>query len=318
MKLFTFTISRKIPNYRQLVSNLRLFVHKNITMVFFGTVLEVANRLGTLIALHPNNPYYKLITVACFFSVLNMAFHTGYFCFESIGDFDKFTSVLGAFLNIMMHASKACFILLNSGNLLALYYKIRKLCYDPRKSHYADAQRLERKMEIFSRFYIFFIMVAAAAVTFNPFFVQFIEYYNTGKVMKFRWEMPFPFASPFFNLKSSPAYEITYAIFLIAIIPFALFAVSPDLLFMAVCVHIYGLFKHLTKNIRNCAANPSDLKVLRRCVDYQNTIYGIVDDTKSVFGNLFFCQCFGSMVIVYTQVFVATQVRNSKLKESKI
>lgn len=277
-------------------------------MVFFGTVLEVANRFGVLLALHKGNPCYKLITLFCWLSVVNSAVHTGCFYVQNIDDFDLSTSVLGAFMNMLMHLVKVHLIMYNSEELVALYFKLRRLCHDPKRSHFEAAKRIESHIELFTRIYLSFILLVATAITINPLIVQTMEYIQTGVVVVYRWETPFPFASPFGNITSSPIYEITYLSWIVGIVPLAMFVISADLLFMACCFHIRGLLIHLKFMMQNYAVDPNNLERLKRCVFYQNSIYEIVKDTQLVFGGIFFTQYIGTLVIVCTQAFLATKV----------
>lgn len=281
--------------------------------IFFGTILSVANRFGALVALHPTNPYYKVLTFANLFSVVNVCFHTGYFYLQNINDFEKSTSVLGAHLNMLVHLSKIYILLVRGDTFLSVYKQLRRLCHDPMSKHFAAAQVLDKRVSLFGRIFIVFVLIVTVAITLNPLFVQFLEFYNTGQVVNFRWELPFPYANPFFDLKSSPGYEITYAFFAISIFPLGMFVISTDLLFMATCIHIRGLFHHLTVEMKDAMACPGDKEKLGKAVSLQNLIYRIVEDTEKVFGNIFFSQCIGTLVIVCTEVYLATKVSLIKL-----
>lgn len=277
-------------------------------MVFFGSVLEISNRFGVLLALHKTNPCYKLITLFCWMSVVNVAVHTGLFYIQNIEDFDKSTSVLGAFMNMLMHLVKVHLLMFNSDEFLALYFKLRRLCNDPKRTHYEAARKIEGQIELFVRVYLGFIILVAVTITINPLIVQTMEYFQTGHVHQYRWETPFPFASPFGDIRSSPIYEITFATWTVSILPLAMFVISADLLFMACCFHIRGLLVHLKFMMESYAVTPNNLEQLKRCVFYQTSIYEIVKDTQYVFGGIFFTQYLGTLVIVCTQAFLATRV----------
>lgn len=283
-------------------------------MVFYGSILEISNRSGILVALHKNNPYYKWMTLFSVISILNIVFHTASFYVEHIEDFDLSTTVLGALMNMLMHSVKVYLILAKNDKLINLYYQVKKLRNDPKCSHYKDASKLEKKIEIITKAYLGFVGLLTLTITTNPLLVQLIEFVTTGSVIKYRWELPFPYANPFLDLKSSPAYEITYGPFAISVWPMAMFVVSPDLLFLATCIHVRGLFDHLKTKLQKLNQCPNDLRMLRHCVDYQNSIYEIVMNMKRVFGSIFFIQSMGSLVIVCTQIFVATKVSLSEFK----
>lgn len=283
-------------------------------MVFYGSILEIANRSGILVSLHKNNPYYKWITLFSLISVLNIIFHTASFYVQHIEDFDLSTTVLGALMNMLMHSVKVYLILANNHKLIKLYYQVKNLCNDPKCSHFEDASNLERKIEIITRGYLGFVGLLTLAITTNPLLVQLIEFVTTGSVINYRWELPFPYANPFLDLKSSPAYEITYTLFAISVWPMAMFVISPDLLFLATCTHVRGLFDHLKSKLQKLNQCPNNIGMLRNCVDYQNSIYDIVKEMKRVFGSIFFIQSMGSLVIVCTQIFVATKVSLSAVE----
>lgn len=277
-------------------------------MVFYGTLLKVANHSGLLVSLHKRDPFYKILTLLSAMCIFNIVFHTGSFYYRNIEDFDLSTSVLGSLLNFTMHSVKTFVVLVKNDYLLCLYYKMRKMCYDPEKDNFALAQKVERRIEFVTRTYLSLIVIAIVVVLTNPSLLQLIEYVNTGSVSRYRYELPFSFANPFLDLESSPAYEITYLICVISIVPLFIFVVSPDLLFMATCTHIGGLCDHLKAKVKSLIKNPGDLNVLRDCVDYQNSIYELIRDTERVFGLVFFVQCMGSLIVICSQIFVATQV----------
>lgn len=277
-------------------------------MVFYGSLFKLANRTGVLIALHKENRWYKLLTIASYFSIWNMLVHTATFYAENIEDFDLSTSVLGGLINIVTHSIKIPLILVKNDDLIRLYHKVSKLCTDPKLTNFEAAKDLERKIELFTKIYFCFLGLVIVVVSSNPLIVQSIEFFRTGRVDVYRWELPFPYANPLFSLKSSPAYEITYAIYASSVIPMVGCALSPDLLFMATCTHIRGLCDHLKTKIQKFIEDPSDSVALKEFVDYQNSIYEIIKDTQRVFGGVIFIQCMGTLIIVCTEIYVATQV----------
>lgn len=244
-----------------------------------------------------------------------MLLHTSCFYFEHIEDFELSTAAVGGFLDIIVQIIKSGLMLKNNDRFIKLYFKLRRLCDNPNNANYENAQALERRINLYVRVYFYFMGFAVIAVTTNPFFVQCIEYFQTGKVIKYRWELPFLYANPLYNLKSSPAYELTYAVFIITVVPIVIFAISSDFLFMASCIHIGGLFDDLNIKLKFAIENARNGRTLRDAVDYQNTIYDIVKDAQEVFGSIYFTQCLGALVIVCTLIFVATQVSGPTYSE---
>lgn len=281
-------------------------------MVFFGSVFHLANYTGVFVALHKGNPYYKLLTIFSWFSVLHMCIHCCYFYIENVGDFELSTAGIGPSLNIIMQTIKSVLLLKNNAQLVALYLKLRKLCDDQKNPHYEHAQQLDRKINSVIRIYFTFLGFAAVAFTTNPLLVQLIEFRQTGSVTRYRWELPFNYANPLFDVRSSPAYEVTYAVFAITLMPLTIYVISSDLLFMATCMHISGLWDDVRRKIQLYSERPLSGGRLREIVDYQNAIYEIVKDTQKVFSGIFFTQCMGALVIICTLIFVATQVGTSE------
>lgn len=278
-------------------------------MVFFGIGLKLANNLGLLTALHKKNPFYKCIIGIMLLDFLLVTFHTGYFYWENILDFDKSTAVIGAFMYCIQSIAKSVMFLYKNDDFLVLYFKLKNLCDNPRRLHYQKAQEIEGKIEKYMRpgivgFYILLLIYAM-----NPMLQMLIEYVQTGSVIEKRWEFPVPFANPFLNLTSSPGYEIVYAFYGISVIPLVSFLAATDILFMITCYHTYGLLGHLKLRLHAYNENPNRMDFFRSCVEYQNAIYDVVSTTQNVFGGIFFLQFIGTTVILCTQVFLVTQVR---------
>lgn len=281
-------------------------------MVFLGTLFEIANLSGILLSFNKLSPYYKMRTLISWSSVFNMVFHTGYFYYRNLDDFDQSTLVIGPLTNILMQLIKVNIILIQNDNLVNLYEKLERICANPNNSNYKNTTKIEKYLELFVRIYLGFVAFVCVAISTNPLLVQLIEYLNTGNVVKYRFELPFPYASPFVDLNSSPAYELTFILFILGIFPLAMFVISPDLLFLGTCAHVTGLMEHLKILMVKVIDDPKDEARLRKVVEIQNMIYDIVKETQSVFGNIFFTQCLGTLFIVCTQIYVATKVSEFK------
>lgn len=179
---------------------------------------------------------------------------------------------------------------------------------------------MDKNLQFYSRNIIRFVVLAMLSVIFNPVIVKTIEYFQTGTIVKYRWDLPIPYASPFFDLQVSPAYEIMYITFALSFVPDVFFAYSPDFLFMGMCIHIHGLFKELECRFKEVGTSVTQGRISKRqfrdnykhCIDFQNEIYAIVTDTQNVFGNIFFTQFIGTIIIVCSQAFLGTQVRGNK------
>lgn len=275
-------------------------------MVFFGSVLKIANYSGILVSLHDDHPHYKLLTFFSCSCVLNMVFHTAYFYIENIKDFDLSTSVLGALITVVMHLFKVEAILNQNKLFMDIYLKIKGMAEED--TDRIALANLEKTIERVARAFLSLVAVLLISLCTTPPLVQLIEYLETGSISKYRWELPLPYANPFVNLASSPAYEITFIIFVVTVTPLAMLLVSPDLLFMATCMHIEGLWHLVIIKAKDFIVNPNDADSLRILVDYQNRIYEIIQETKQVFGRIFFVQSLGTLVIACTQIYVATQV----------
>lgn len=87
---------------------------------------------------------------------------------------------------------------------------------------------------------------------------------------------------------------------------------------MGMCIHINGLFKELEYRYKSVGHSVTQGRISKRefrnnykhCIDFQNDIYAIVKDTEKVFGNIFFIQFIGTIIIVCSQAFLGTQVRD--------
>lgn len=65
-----------------------LIVVLGLGMVFYGSLMVIANRSGILVALHKSNPYYKLLTLFSWTCVFNSTFQTAWYYIEHIEDFE--------------------------------------------------------------------------------------------------------------------------------------------------------------------------------------------------------------------------------------
>lgn len=277
-------------------------------MVFFGTILKVANILGLLTALHKRNPYYKIITGSMLFGFFVICFHTGFYYQENVENFDKSTLVIGGIIYCLKTFVKVFYFLYRNNEFLELYFKLKKLCDNPIRSHYKQAQETENTIERLARRALLAFIILLYLFISNPLFLMLYEYLTTGSVVKYRREFPIPFANPFIDINKSPVYEFVYGGYALAAPTLLLFGVSADLLFMATCYHIHGLFGHLKERIRLFNNSPHKMEYFRSCVDYQNSVYEIVNVTQRVFADIFFIQFAGTTIILCTQVYLITQV----------
>lgn len=155
--------------------------------------------------------------------------------------------------------------------------------------------------------WIGFLLVAACVVIGNPLLVMAIEYFNTGKIVESRWELPIPFASPYIDFASSPGFELTFIEFAITFIPEVYFAFSPSFLFLGICLYLDGMFLELSYRFRDINERRA-FHEFRDCVEFQNEIYYLVENAGQVFGSSFFTQFINTILTVCLQAYLATQV----------
>lgn len=286
-------------------------------MVFLGTILNISNQTGMLPTLHKNNPLYLLRAVVNLIGAFSIIFHCGWFYYmNNKCDFVQATFGLGMCMCVLMHVTKVLLWLTRNNQFLAVYLRLKQFYDDPTLYGRQFRDPLDHQLNFYTKNIIRFVVVAGSSVTLTPVVVKLLEYYRTGAVVQYRWDLPMPYASPFADFKSSPTYEFTYVTFALSFGPDVFFAYSVDFVFMGMCVHIYGLFKELEHRFQNVGVSVNGRRISKRqfrenyknCIDFQNEIYEIVKATEDVFVNIFGVQFIGTIIIICTQAFLATQV----------
>lgn len=292
-------------------------------MVFMDNCgLNLANQLGLLICLHKNNKWYFLRGLFNWLLLFAIFIHAGWYClqhYSSSTHLEESTYALVSTCNVSMHLMKTLVMMLKNDRFLVLYLKLKRYYDDPRKYRSKIRKEIDGQAAFYNGLYVKFVVGACITVIITPMIVQSMEYYRTGSIIDSRWDLPVNYENPFFSLEESPAYEIYYVIFGLTFIPRVLFAFSIDLLYMATCLHIYGLFRELQQRIRMMCWTANGRRASRRefcanfrnCVDFQNEIYEIVKETQEVFSIIFFLQFVGTMIVICFQLFLGVRVSGS-------
>lgn len=282
-------------------------------MIFLG--LQLGNQLGMLPAVHNYHPAYLIRTVVSISGVWTIGLQAAMFLYENRRDFMQSISALAISLNVLMHAIKVIIGLAKNRKFLRVYTRLKSYYENPRQYQSEIRDRVDRSLRFYSVNIFRFVVFSCLGVIFTPLLVKGIEYYQTGAMTGSRWDLPIPFASPFFDFQSSPAYEVCYTMFAVAFTPLVLYVFSLAFLFMGIAVHINGLFMDLEYRFEHIGLSSKGRRVGRRkfrenyknCIDFQNDIFEIVKDTEDVFANIFFVQFTGTIVIVCIQSYAATQ-----------
>lgn len=281
-------------------------------MVFLGYLVNIANQSGLLPCLHRNNPCYLLRTVINLIGAFSIAFHSIWFYLENHSDdFLQATLALNMCSTVIIHVTKALMGLAKNKEFLAVFLRLKRLYDDPCQYRLEIRDRIDQRLQNYAQKIVWFISLGILVVILTPIIVKTVEYFETGDIVKYRWDLPIPYASPFYNLQSSPTYEIVYVEFAISFPPDAFFAYSMGFLFMGISLHIHGLFLELECRFRNLDMTQGRRQFredCNKCIDFQNEIYEIVKDTQDVFANIFFVQFMGTIIIVCSQAYLATQV----------
>lgn len=180
-------------------------------MVFLESLLNISNQTGLLPSLHKKNRLYILRTVINFTGALSIIFHCGWFYFiHNKTDFLQATFALGMCMIVLVHVTKLCVLLSKNDEFVAVYLRVKRFYDDPTLYRNEIRDTMDKNLQFYSRNILRFVVMAMICVILNPVIVKSIEYVQTGAIVKSRWDLPIPFASPFYDLQVSPAYEIVY------------------------------------------------------------------------------------------------------------
>lgn len=282
--------------------------------IFFGSALKVANLFGLLPSLHPTNQWYKIIITINILHLTSITIHSACYSLENTEDFDKSTFALGFSVNCAMDLVKIILLITNKQQLLRLYLKLKRTCAGK-----ANKDCIAKRVEFCSRLFLLFIIYIYLAILCTPLIVRSIAYLQRNTVREYQWEelqLPMPYANPLIDFQSSPVFEITYITSAVGLYPLLMILASVDLLFMASCLHVYGLLKDLRNQMEELVGHQSSYSRtgkkfgsnLSKCVDLQNEIYLLVQGIEDVFGGIFFTQFTGTIIIICIQAFLTTQV----------
>lgn len=286
-------------------------------MVFLESGLKVASITGMLPGMHKGKPYYRLITIVNLVSFFSMIVHCGYFYLaNNEKDFAQATNALSVFILISMQTLKIILCLAKNDKLVDLYHRLKAIHESPLEYRSSIRDQVDAKIEFYMGKLIWFAFGASISIIVTPLLSMIIEQFTTGSVVNSRWDLPLPYASPFYNTQSFPSYEILYGTVILSITQCAFMAYSALFLFTGISFHIHGLFTELKCRLEMIKINGVEANNGNRftdhyknCIDFQNKVLGIVKDTEEIFGPVFFSQYMNTIITVCLHSYLATHVR---------
>lgn len=118
--------------------------------------------------------------------------------------------------------------------------------------------------------------------------------------------------SYFFDVASSPYFEIMYIYSVFAIPTCAGCIVAIDILFMGLCMHTVALIKDFKENLARVdreAKTDEDFKMqMSQQIKYHIEILELTRQIESVFNRMFFLEFFGTTFILCSQSYLTAMV----------
>lgn len=282
-------------------------------MVLFAHIIKITKFTGMLPSYYPHNFWYFLLISVNLFWVFSMVLHSGYFFYTNYkNNPEQAVAALIMGVPVFMHMLKIFIGLQKNKKLLALYLRLKRLHDDPKEYRDEIREPMDKRIEFYTEKLIKMLLLACYAIILTPILVMALEYIETGDIKHSRYDLPIPYASPFYDTRSSPAHEILYVTFFFHFPQDAFMMYSLLLLFVGIAMHIHGLFLELKCRLQEANVGTSNGLLFRdsfkNCIDFQNEIYQIVQDTEDVFSNVFFTQFVNTITTVCLNAHLATQV----------
>lgn len=299
-------------------------------MTVLESPLKLARIAGLLISFYPNQKTYKLISFYMICCAIVFVSPQAAFFLDNLGNLQEATEVLSVFFPTIMTITQYLLFLLRNQSFKQLLEALSSLELVPN----VHTKKAENLINIVLKWFMILFTGSTFMAQVVPLAAKVSEFYKTGEISQSKWAFPYKVSwvilrlftlfisrfifRVFFDLESSPVYEVCYITICLSILSLAIVLVTLQVIYMGTCLHICALFKDLKDKITECSLKALINETLtdkehtlriKLLVNYHNDILRLVKLMEKVFGEIYFSQIFSTILVLCVQAYLTTEVR---------